>query len=102
MTSAEPATRPPHHLGGNAHAMRLDYVALKRLLWVKQSGSNAIERMTANGAFPGCGRDHSWSAGSEAEGRKRKYVSPRQVGILAHAPSSIQLACRSLVDALAA
>jgi len=29
MTSAEPATRPPHDLGGDARVIRLDYVALK-------------------------------------------------------------------------
>jgi len=53
MTSAEPATRPPHDLDGDARAIRLDYVAPKGLLWVKRSGSKPIERMTANGAsFP--------------------------------------------------
>ena len=51
MTSAEPATRPPHDLDGDARVIRLDYVAFKGLLWVKRSGSKAIERMTANGAL---------------------------------------------------
>jgi hypothetical protein len=53
MTSAEPATRPPHDLDGGPRVIRLDYVALKGLLWVKRNGSKATERMTANGAsFP--------------------------------------------------